>query len=93
MKKIKLFLSSLLLLVGVNIQAQSIAAEQMDERFNDGTTVPFGWFSRGWSVKDGLISSKSSSSFGGFGEGGGGGMGNFNPDDFDMSSLDRKSVV
>lgn len=87
MKKIKLLLSSLLLLVGVNIQAQSIAAEQMDERFNDGTTVPFGWFSRGWSVKDGLISSKSSSSFGGFGEGGGGGMGNFNPDDFDMSSI------
>ena len=31
----KLLLSVLLLLVGVSMQAQSVATEQMDERFND----------------------------------------------------------
>lgn len=39
-KKKKLFLSMLLLLAGVSMQAQSIANEQMDERFNDGTKFP-----------------------------------------------------
>ena len=81
MKK-KQLLVMLLLCVGVSMQAQSISAEQMDERFNDGTSIPYGWFSKGWSVKDGLISSKSESSFGGFGEGG-----SPNMDDFDMSSI------
>ena len=71
------------------MRAQSISAEQMDERFNDGTNMPFGWFAEGWSIKDGHATSKSQSSFGGFGGGGTGtgtgtgtGMG-----DFDMSSL------
>ena len=36
----KLLLSMLLLFVGVSIQAQSIATEQMDERFNDGDKSP-----------------------------------------------------
>ena len=88
MKKL-LLLSMSLLFMGVNMRAQSISAEQMDERFNDGTNMPFGWFAEGWSVKDGHATSKSQSSFGGFGGGGTGtgtgtgtGMG-----DFDMSSL------
>lgn len=88
MKKL-LLLSMSLLFMGVNMCAQSISAEQMDERFNDGTNMPFGWFAEGWSVKDGHATSKSQSSFGGFGGGGTGtgtgtgtGMG-----DFDMSSL------
>ena len=34
----------LLLLTGASMRAQSIAAEQMDERFNDGTKMPYGWF-------------------------------------------------
>ena len=33
----KLLFSMLLLFVGVNIQAQSVANKQMDEKFNDGT--------------------------------------------------------
>ena len=88
MKKL-LLLSMSLLFMGVNMRAQSISAEQMDERFNDGTNMPFGWFAEGWSIKDGHATSKSQSSFGGFGGGGTGtgtgtgtGMG-----DFDMSSL------
>lgn len=31
----------LLLLTGASMRAQSIAAEQMDERFNDGTKMPY----------------------------------------------------
>ena len=58
MKKNLLF-SMLLLLVGVNIQAQSIATEQMDERFNDGDKFPFGWFGEGWTVKDGKAIAKA----------------------------------
>ena len=60
MMKKKLFLSMLLLIVGVSMQAQSVAAEQMDERFNDGTKLPYGWFTEGWEVKDGAIQTKSS---------------------------------
>jgi hypothetical protein len=41
MKK-KLLISMLLLFVGVSMQAQSVATEQMDERFNDGTNLPYG---------------------------------------------------
>ena len=59
MMKIKLLLSLLLLMMGVNIQAQSISAEQMDERFNDGTKMPFGWFAEGWKVEDGKAKSKA----------------------------------
>ena len=52
----------LLLFVGVSMQAQSVATEQMDERFNDGTKLPYGWFTEGWTVKDGAIQTESSSS-------------------------------
>ena len=65
------------------MQAQSIANEQMDERFNDGTNFPFGWFGEGWKVKDGKATAKATedsddNGFGGMGGGGsstGGGMG------------------
>ena len=76
----------LLLLTGASMRAQSIAAEQMDERFNDGTKIPFGWFAKGWSVENGLISSDSSSSFGGFDPSTMGDGGNGTPE-FDMSSF------
>ena len=59
----QLLLSLLLLFVGVNMQAQSVAEEQMDERFNDGTKLPYGWFTEGWKVKDGVIQTNASSSF------------------------------
>ena len=62
-KKKKLFLSILLLLAGGSMQAQSIAAEQMDARFNDGTNLPYGWFTEGWTVKDGAIQTEASSGF------------------------------
>lgn len=81
MKKQLLF-TMLLLLVGVSIQAQSVATEQMDERFNDNK-LPYGWFTEGWEVDStGFIKTEASSGFdmeemmGG--EGGGG---------FDPSSL------
>lgn len=53
----------LLLFVGVGMHAQSVAEEQMDERFNDGTNLPYGWFTEGWSVKDGAIQSNAASGF------------------------------
>ena len=53
MKRTKLLFSVLLLFVGVSTMAQSVATEQMDERFNDGTKIPFGWFAEGWKVSDG----------------------------------------
>ena len=58
----RLSYSLLLLFVGLNMRAQSVATEQMDERFNEGTKLPFGWFTEGWTVKDGVIQTKSSSS-------------------------------
>ncbi|MBP3755927.1 MAG: hypothetical protein J6I61_01430 [Prevotella sp.] len=67
-----------------SLQAQSIATEQMDERFNDGDKFPFGWFGEGWKVKDGKAKAKATedsnnNGFGGMGGGGsspsGGGMG------------------
>ena len=62
MKKNLLF-SMLLLFMGGSMQAQSVAEEQMDERFNDGTTLPYGWFAEGWNVKDGAVQTKASSGF------------------------------
>ena len=57
------------------MQAQSIAKEQMDERFNDGTKFPRGWFGEGWKVKDGKAKCKATEdSNNGFSGGGG-----FNP--------------
>ena len=50
----------LFLFVGMSMQAQSVAAEQMDEHFNDSTKLPYGWFTEGWKVKDGAIQTKSS---------------------------------
>lgn len=44
MRKLLLF-SMLLLFAGVSMRAQ-----QMDERFNNGTTMPYGWFGEGWEV-------------------------------------------
>ena len=81
MKK-HLLISMLFLFVGLSMQAQSVAAEQMDERFNDNK-LPYGWFTEGWQVDStGVIRTEGSSS--GFdieemmgGEGGG----------FDPSSL------
>ncbi len=55
MKKNYILMAMLFLFVGVNMQAQSVAEEPMDERFNDGTNLPYGWFTEGWSVKDGVI--------------------------------------
>ena len=40
MKK-KLLFSMSLLFMGVSMQAQSVDAQQMDERFNDGTKMPY----------------------------------------------------
>lgn len=49
----------LLLLVGVSMQAQSISAEQMDERFNDNK-LPYGWFAKDWEVDStGVVKKKS----------------------------------
>ncbi len=49
-KKSMLFALSMFLGVG-NIMSQNISSKQMDERFNDGK-LPYGWFARGWVVKD-----------------------------------------
>ena len=58
MKK-KLFFTMLLLLMGVSMQAQSIATEQMDERFNDNK-LPYGWFTEGWKVDSTGVAKKGS---------------------------------
>ena len=57
--KNKLLISISLLFVGVSIQAQSVATEQMDERFNEGPEFPFGWFGEGWKVDDGKAKAKA----------------------------------
>ena len=59
MVKIKLLFCIMLLMAGVSLNAQSVAEEQMDERFNDGTTMPYGWFGEGWKVDDGVAQSKA----------------------------------
>ena len=56
-----LLVSMLLLLAGGTVQAQSVSVEQMDERFNDDTELPYGWFTEGWTVKDGVIQTEASS--------------------------------
>ena len=58
MMKKKLLFSLLLLFAGVSMQAQSIATEQMDERFNDDK-MPYGWFAEGWEVDDGKAKAKA----------------------------------
>lgn len=83
----------MLLFAGVSLNAQSVAQEQMDERFNDGTTMPYGWFGEGWKVDKGVakaeaIKEKENNGFPGMGGGTGtgtgtgtmpgGGMGGFN---------------
>jgi uncharacterized protein YegP (UPF0339 family) len=62
MKKKELLFSMLLLFVGVSMRAQSVATEQMDERFNDAK-LPYGWFAEGWEVKDGVAKKKASEGF------------------------------
>ena len=56
----------LLLMVGVSMKAQSIATEQMDERFNDGTKMPYGWFAEGWNIEDGKAKAKATDDSSGF---------------------------
>lgn len=66
----------LLLFVGVSMQAQSIVSEQMDERFNDGTKFPRGWFGEGWKVENGKAKAKATEDSGNSGfPGMGGGTG------------------
>jgi len=80
MIKKDLFFSVLLLLIGVcSIQAQSIANEQMDERFNDGTKMTYGWFGEGWKVDDGKAKSKATEDSGNGMPGMGGGSPGENP--------------
>ena len=56
-----MYLAMLLLFVGGSMQAQSIATEQMDERFNNNK-LPYGWFTEGWTVDStGVIRTKASS--------------------------------
>lgn len=62
--KTRLLFSALLLFVGVSMQAQSISSEQMDERFNDGTKMPYGWFAEGWKVDDGKAKAKATTDSG-----------------------------
>ena len=70
----KLLFSILLLLAGVGMQAQSVATEQIDERFNDSQKFPFGWFGEGWKIDDGKAKAKATedSDNNSFGGGGGG---------------------
>ena len=74
--KTKTLLSFLLLIAAQGSWAQSVSAELMDEHFND-SVMPYGWFAKGWEVKDGVATPSS----GGFDMsslmGGGGGNDNF----------------
>ncbi|MBO7069210.1 MAG: hypothetical protein J6W52_11155 [Bacteroidaceae bacterium] len=63
MKRKCLSLTMFFLLIGMNMQAQSVSDEQMDEHFND-SVMPYGWFAEGWIVKNGVATKGSSS--GGF---------------------------
>ena len=51
----KLLFSVFFLFMGLCMQAQSVSEGQMDERFNDGDKMPYGWFTKGWEVKDGVV--------------------------------------
>ena len=75
----KLLLAVLLLFAGVSMYAQSVASEQMDERFNDGTKMPYGWFAEGWKVDDGKAKAKATKDSGNNGMPGMGGGGGGNP--------------
>lgn len=55
----KNLLTLLLLLIGVNVQAQSSSEEQMDERFNN-KKLPYGWFAEGWKVDSIGVAKKGS---------------------------------
>lgn len=59
----KLLFSVFFLFMGLCMQAQSVSEGQMDERFNDGDKMPYGWFTKGWEVKDGVVKKKSSQGF------------------------------
>ena len=52
---------------------------QMDERFDDGTNMPYGWFGEGWKVDDGVAKAKAvvdnGNGFPGMNQGQGTGMG------------------
>lgn len=74
--KNKLLISISLLFVGLSMQAQSVATEQTDERFNEGTEFPFGWFGEGWKVDDGKAKAKATKDSG---NNGFPGMGGDNP--------------
>ena len=58
----------------VTEEAQSIASEQMDECFNDGTKFPRGWFGEGWKIENGKAKATEDSGNSGFPGMGGGGM-------------------
>ena len=64
--KNKLLISVLLLFVGVGMKAQSVDEKQMDERFNDGTKMPYGWFAEGWKVDDGKAKAEATEESSGF---------------------------
>ena len=66
MMRKKLLFSVLLLFIGVSMQAQSVADEQMDERFNDGTKMPYGWFAEGWKIDDGKAKAEATDESSGF---------------------------
>lgn len=72
MKRELLFVM-LLLMLGVSMHAQS--SGQMDERFNDGTKMPYGWFGEGWKVDDGKAKAEATEDSGGFNFGSGGNQG------------------
>lgn len=82
----------MLLFVGVSMHAQSVASEQMDERFNDGTKLPYGWFTEGWKVKDGVIQTEDSGFNFDFGEMMGGGSQKNDPRSCTRSSRAKRSL-
>ena len=63
MMKNKLLFCVMLLFAAVGMKAQSVATEEMDERFNNGTDLPYGWFTEGWKVDStGVVKIEGSSS-------------------------------
>lgn len=53
--KKSVFMSVMLMIMGImSAQAQNAASETMDERFN-GEGMPYGWFAKGWTVKEGAV--------------------------------------
>lgn len=75
--KTKTLLSFFLLLIAAQGSwAQSVSAELMDEHFND-SVMPYGWFAKGWAVKDGVATPSSGDFDISSLMGGGGGNDNF----------------